>query len=131
MDSPASTNVEPPVLGLSVAPPKFQPAEGLEDTKILPFNISKFKKAIAERLQAVEDGEKDGENVREWIVFSDFDCSKLKLIDAIQRRYPIRLQLDSYTLVVKMVHPVHEAMHSSLLLHIVEEMNSMESSIFT
>jgi hypothetical protein len=113
MDSPTSSSAKPP-------------AEGLEDIEILPFNnTAKFKKAIAERLQAIEDGEKDGENVREWIVFSDFDSSKLKLIDQFQRRYPIRLQLDSNTLVVKMVHSVHEAMHGGLMRLMEEDMRSM------
>jgi hypothetical protein len=112
MDSLASSSVKPP-------------AEGLEDIEILPFNnTAKFKKAIAEHLQAVEDGEKDGESVREWMVFSDFDSSKLKLIDNL--RYPIRLQLDGgNTLVVKMVHPVHEAMHGGLLELIKDDMRSM------
>jgi hypothetical protein len=83
----------------------------------LPFNnTAKFGKAITERLQAIEDGE----NLREWIVFSDFDSSKLKLID--NRRYPIRLQLNGKTLVVKMVHPVHEVMHNGLLDLIKEDM---------
>jgi hypothetical protein len=78
MDSLASSNVEPLALSLSMTPPKFQPAEGLEDIEILPFNIAKFNKAIAERLQATES-----ENVREWIVFSDFNSSKLQLIDKL------------------------------------------------
>jgi hypothetical protein len=99
------------------------PAEGLEDMKSLPFNnTAKFEKAIAERLQAIEDGE----NVREWSVFSDFDSSKLKLIDKLQRRYPIRLQLDGNAdgnaLVVKMVHPVHEAVHDNLMSRIERKM---------
>ena len=111
MDSPASSSVKPP-------------AEGLEDVEILPFNsAAKFKKAIAERLQAIEDSEKDGESVREWMIFSDFDSSKLKLIDNL--RYPIRLQLDGNTLVVKMVHPVHEVMHHLLLDFIKEDMRRM------
>jgi hypothetical protein len=104
MDSLASSSIDPP-------------AKGLEDIEILPFNnTAKFEEVIAERLQAIEDGE----NLREWIVFSDFDSSKLKLID--KRRYPIRLQLDGNTLVVKMVHPVHEVMHLQLLDLIKEDM---------
>ena len=108
MTSPASLNVEPPALDL---PPAFdpQPAEGLEEIEILPFEVTKFRKAITERLRAIDDGE----DVQQWMVFSDFDSSKLKYID--QRRYPIRVQVDGNTLVIKIVHPVHEAMHRGLL----------------
>jgi len=114
MDSLASSSVE-------------LPAEGLKDIDILPFNnTAKFEKAIAERLQAIEDGE----NVLEWIAFSDFDSSKLKLIDRLQRHHPIRLQLDNNTLVVKMVHPVHEAMHNGLWGLIEDDMRRIGLRLF-
>src|SRR5271154_448186 len=111
MTSPASSNVEPPAFDL-------QPAEGLEEIEILPFTAAKFRKAITERLRAIDDGK----DAQQWMVFSNFD-SKLKYID--QRRYPIRVQVDGNTLVIKMVHPVHEAMHGDLLDLIKQEMWSM------
>ena len=118
MTSPASLNVEPPAFDL---PPAFdpQPAEGLEEIEILPFKVAKFKEAITERLRAIGNGE----DVQQWMGFLDFDSSKLKYID--QRRFPIRVQVDGNTLVIKMVHPVHEAMHTNLLDHIKQEMRNM------
>ena len=112
MTSPASPNVEPPAFDL-------QPAEGLEEIEILPFKVAKFRKAITERLRAIHDGE----DAQQWMVFSDFDSSKLKYID--QRRYPIRVQVDGNTLVIKIVHPVHEAMHTNLLGLIQDEMRNV------
>jgi len=111
MTSPALSNVEPPAFDL-------QPAEGLEEIEILPFKVAEFRKAITKRLRAIHDGE----DAQQWMVFSDFD-SKLKYID--QRRYPIRVQVDGNTLVIKMVHPVHEAMHTNLLILIHDEMRNV------
>ena len=54
---------------------------------------------------------------------ADFDCSKLKYID--QLRYPTRLQLDGSKLIVKIVGPVHELLHISLIQLIQREMGRM------
>ena len=64
MTSPASSNVEPPAFDL---PPAFdhQPAEGLEEIEILPFKVAKFRKAVTERLRAIDDGE----DAQQWMVF--------------------------------------------------------------
>jgi len=115
MTSPASPTTEPPVFELGTTL-EIPPAAGLEQNQELPFSIANFKKAVTDRLRA-PDG---GDDAQLWIVFSDFDCSKLKYIDRL--RYPIRLQLDDSKLIVKMVDPVHEMMHNILMALIQEEM---------
>ena len=107
MTSPASPTTEPPVFELGTL--KIAPAAGLEQIQVLPFSTANFKKAVTDRLRALDGGD----DTQLWIVFSDFDCSKLKYVD--QLRYPIRLQLDDSKLIVKMVGPVHEMMHNSLM----------------
>jgi hypothetical protein len=83
---------------------EIQPAAGLEQIKELPFSLANFKKAVEKRLDDDDD---------EWIVFSDFDSSKLKSIDKL--RYPVRLHIEGSKLIVKMVHKVHETMHCDLM----------------
>src|ERR1700679_3805391 len=118
MTSLASPTTEPPAFELSTTL-EIPPAAGLEQNQVLPFSIANFKKAITDCLQALDDGD----DTQLWIVFSDFDCSKLKYIDRL--RYPIRLQLDDSKLIVKMVSPVHEIMHNGLMDIIQEEMGHM------
>ena len=115
MTSPASPTTEPPVFELS---PTLQipPAAGLEQNQVLPFSTANFKKAVTDRLRALDNGD----DTQLWTVFSGFDHSKLKYID--QRRYPIRLQLDDSILIVKMVGRVQELMHNCLMALIQEEM---------
>ena len=108
MASSASLTTEPPVFELGTAL-EIPPAAGLEQNQELPFSIANFKKAITDRLRALDDCD----DTQLWIVFSDFDYSKLKYIDRL--RYPIRLQLDDSKLIVKMVGPVHEMMHGILM----------------
>ena len=120
MTSSPSPTTEPPVLELGTTLDlKIPPAAGLEQNQELPFSIANFKKAVTERLRALDDGD----DTQLWIAFSDFDYSKLKYIDRL--RYPIRLQLDDSKLIVKMVGPVHEMMHISLMNYILEEMGRM------
>ncbi|OCK87849.1 uncharacterized protein K441DRAFT_670177 [Cenococcum geophilum 1.58] len=114
MTSPASPTTEPPVFELGTTL-EIPPAAGLEQNQELPFSIANFKKAVTDRLRAP-----DGDDAQLWIVFSDFDCSKLKYIDRL--RYPIRLQLDDSKLIVKMVGLVQEMMHNILMALIQEEM---------
>jgi len=116
MTSSASPT-KPPVFELGTAL-EIPPAAGLEQNQ-LPFSIANFKKAVTDRLQALDGGD----DTQLWIDFSDFDYSKLKYIDRL--RYPIRLQLDDSKLIVKMVGPVHELMHISLINYIMEEMGRM------
>jgi hypothetical protein len=118
MTSPASPTTEPPVFELGTTL-EIPPAAGLEQNQVLPFSIANFKKAVTDRLRALYDGD----DTQLWIVFSDFDYSKLKYIDRL--RYPIRLQLDDSKLIVKMVGPVHEIMHNSLINYIQEELGLM------
>ena len=115
MTSPASPTTEPPVFELGTTL-EIPPAAELEQIQVLPFSIANFKKAVTDRLQAFGDGD----DTQLWIVFSDFDCLKLKYID--QLRYPIRLQLDDSKLIVKMVSPVHEMMHNGLMALIQQDM---------
>jgi hypothetical protein len=115
MTSSASLTTEPPVFELGTAL-EIPPAAGLEQNQELPFSIANFKKAITDRLRALDDCD----DTQLWIVFSDFDYSKLKYIDRL--RYPIRLQLDDSKLIVKMVGPVHEMMHGNLMDLIKEDM---------
>ena len=115
MTSSASLTTEPPVSEFDTAL-EIPPAAGLEQNQELPFSTANFKKAVTDRLRALDDGD----DTQLWIVFSDFDCSKLKYIDRL--RYPIRLQLDDSKLIVKMVGPVHEMMHNILMGFIQEEM---------
>ena len=115
MTSSASLTTEPPVSGLDTAL-EIPPAAGLEHNQELPFSIANFKKAVTDRLRA-PDG---GDDAQLWIVFSDFDCSKLKYIDRL--RYPIRLQLDNSKLIVKIVGPMHEMMHDIIIDLIKEDM---------
>jgi len=120
MTSSPSPTTEPPVLELGTTLDlKIPPAAGLEQNQELPFSIANFKKAVTERLRALDDGD----DTQLLIAFSDFDYSKLKYIDRL--RYPIRLQLDDSKLIVKMVGPVHEMMHISLINYIQEEMGRM------
>jgi hypothetical protein len=114
MTSSASPT-KPPVFELGTAL-EIPPAAGLEQNQELPFSIANFKKAITDRLRALDDCD----DTQLWIVFSDFDYSKLKYIDRL--RYPIRLQLDDSKLIVKMVGPVHEMMHGNLMDLIKEDM---------
>jgi hypothetical protein len=116
MTSSASPT-KPPVFELGTAL-EIPPAAGLEQNQ-LPFSIANFKKAVTDRLQALDGGD----DTQLWIVFSDFDYSKLKYIDRL--RYPIRLQLDNSKLIVKMVGPVHELMHLSLINYIQDELGLM------
>ncbi|OCK89802.1 uncharacterized protein K441DRAFT_269768 [Cenococcum geophilum 1.58] len=106
---------EPPVFELGTTL-KIPPAAGLEQNQVLPFSTANFRKAVTDRLRALDDGD----DTQLWIVFSGFDCSKLKYID--QRRYPIRLQLDDSILIVKMVGRVQEIMHIGLMDLIREDM---------
>jgi hypothetical protein len=106
MIPPALSTTEPPVFELGTL--EIPPAAGLEQNEVLPFSIANFKKAVADHLRA-----HDGDDTQLWIVFSGFDCSKLKYID--QLRLPVRLQVDDSTLIVKMVGHVHEMMHSGLI----------------
>jgi len=117
MTPPASSTTEPPVFEPGTL--EIPPAAGLEQNEVLPFSIANFKKAVIDRLRA-HDG---GDDTQLWIVFSGFDCSKLKYID--QLRYPIRLQVDDSKLIVKMVGPVHEMMHRGLLAAIQRDMARM------
>jgi hypothetical protein len=117
MTSSASPTTEPPVFELGTAL-EIPPAAGLEQNQ-LPFSIANFKKAVTDRLQALDGGD----DTQLWIVFSDFDCSKLKYIDRL--RYPTRLQLDGSKLIVKMVGPVHELMHGNLIQLILRDMLRM------
>ena len=116
MTSSASPT-KPPVFELGTAL-EIPPAAGLEQNQ-LPFSIANFKKAVTDGLQALYGGD----DTQLWIVFSDFDYSKLKYIDRL--RYPIRLQLDNSKLIVKMVGPVHELMHLSLMDYIRYELGLM------
>ena len=116
MTSSASPT-KPPVFELGTAL-EIPPAAGLEQNQ-LPFSIANFKKAVTDGLQALYGGD----DTQLWIVFSDFDYSKLKYIDRL--RYPIRLQLDNSKLIVKMVGPVHELMHLSLMDYIHDELGLM------
>jgi hypothetical protein len=116
MTSSASPT-KPPVFELGTAL-EIPPAAGLEQNQ-LPFSIANFKKAVTDRLQALDGGD----DTQLWIVFSDFDYSKLKYIDRL--RYPIRLQLDNSKLIVKIVGPVHELMHLSLISYIQDELRLM------
>jgi hypothetical protein len=106
MIPPASSTTEPPVFELGTL--EIPPAAGLEQNEVLPFSIANFKKAVADHLRA-----HDGDDTQLWIVFSGFDCSRLKYID--QLRLPVRLQVDDSTLIVKMVGHVHEMMHRGLI----------------
>src|SRR6266581_4349931 len=117
MTSSASPT-KPPVFELGTAL-EIPPAAGLEHNQELPFSIANFKKAVTDRLQALDGGD----DTQLWIVFSDFDCSKLKYIDRL--RYPIRLQLDDSKLIVKIVSPVHEMMHNILIGFIQEDRGRM------
>jgi len=130
MTSSASPTTEPPVFELGTAleiPPaaeleqnqELPPAAELEQSQELPFSIANFKKAVTDRLRALDGGD----DTQLWIFFSDFDYSKLKYIDRL--RYPIRLQLDGSKLIVKMVGPVHELMHLSLMDRVREELGRM------
>jgi hypothetical protein len=114
MTPPASLTTEPPVFELGTL--EIPPAAGLEQNQELPFSTTNFKKAVTDRLRAVEGGD----DTQLWIVFSDFDCSKLKYIDRL--RYPIRLQLDNSKLIVKIVGPMHEMMHDIMMDLIKEDM---------
>ena len=116
MTSSASPT-KPPVFELGTAL-EIPPAAGLEQNQ-LPFSIANFKKAVTDGLQALYGGD----DTQLWIVFSDFDYSKLKYIDRL--RYPIRLQLDNSKLIVKMVGPVHELMHLTLNNFIQNELELM------
>jgi hypothetical protein len=116
MAPPASSTTEPPVFELGTL--KILPAAGLEHNEVLPFSIANFKKAVADHLRA-----HDGDDTQLWIVFSGFDCAKLKYID--QLRYPIRLQVDDNKLIVKMVGLVHELMHRGLIAAIQRDMGRM------
>jgi len=118
MTSQTSPTTEPPVFELGTTL-EIPPAAGLEQNQELPFTTANFKKAVADRLRALDDGD----DTQLWIVFSGFDYSKLKHID--QLRYPIRLQLDDSKLIVKMVGPVHEMMHNGLMAFIQEDMGRM------
>jgi len=118
MTSPTSPITEPPVFELSTTL-ETPPAAGLEQNQVLSFSIANFKKAVTEGLRALYGGD----DTQLWILFSGFDYSKLKYID--QLRYPIRLQLDDSTLIVKMVGPVHEIMHNNLMDLIKEDMGRM------
>ncbi|OCK96637.1 uncharacterized protein K441DRAFT_36381 [Cenococcum geophilum 1.58] len=117
MASSASPTTEPPVFELGTT--LEIPPAALEQNQELPFSIANFKKAVTDRLQALDGGD----DTQLWIVFSDFDYSKLKYIDRL--RYPIRLQLDGSKLIVKMVGPVHELMHISLIQLIQRDMGRM------
>jgi hypothetical protein len=116
MAPPASSTTEPPVSELDTL--EIPPAAGLEQKEVLPFSIANFKKAVADHLRA-----HDGDGTQLWIVFSGFDCSKLKYID--QLRYPIRLQVDDSILIVKMVGPVYETMHNGLRAVIQKDLARM------
>ena len=116
MTPPASSTTEPPVFELGTL--EIPPAAGLEQNEVLPFSIANFKKAVADHLRA-----HDGDDTQLWIVFSGFDCSKLKYID--QLRLPVRLQVDDSTLIVKMVGHVHEAMHNGLRAVIQKDLARM------
>src|SRR6266576_3777001 len=108
MASATSPTTQPPVFELDTTL-ENPPAAGLEQNQVLPFSTANFKKAITDRLRALDDGD----DTQLWIVFSDFDCSKLKYIDRLY--YPIRLQLDNSKLIVKIVGLVHEMMHNILM----------------
>jgi hypothetical protein len=116
MTPPTSSTTEPPVFELGTL--EIPPAAGLEQNEVLPFSIANFKKAVADHLRA-----HDGDDTQLWIVFSGFDCSKLKYID--QLRLPVRLQVDNSTLIVKMVGSVHELMHRGLSIIIQRDMALM------
>ena len=118
MTSQASSITKPPVFELGTTL-DIPPAAGLEQNQVLPFSTANFKKTVTDRLRAFDDGD----DTQLWIIFSGFDCSKLKHID--QLRYPIRLQLDDSKLIVKMVGRVHEIMHNGLMSLIQEEMRRM------
>ena len=78
MTPPAlSTTTEPPVFELGTL--KIPPAAGLEQNEVLPFSIANLKKAVANHLRA-----HDGDDTQLWIVFSGFDCAKLKYIDQLR-----------------------------------------------
>jgi hypothetical protein len=115
MTSSASPTTKPPAFELGTAL-EIPPAAGLKQNQELPFSTANFKKAVTDRLRALDGGD----DTQQWIVFSDFDSSKLKYID--QLRYPIRLQLDDSKLIVKIVGPVHEMMHGILMAIIQEDM---------
>jgi len=117
MIPPASSTTEPPVFELGTL--EIPPAAGLEQNEVLPFSIANFKKAVTDHLRA-HDG---GDDTQLWIVFSGFDCSKLKHIDRL--RYPIRLQVDDSKLIVKMVGHVHEMMHNGLKAIIQRDLGRM------
>jgi hypothetical protein len=90
------------------------PAIGLEQIQVLPFTTSNLKKAV------LQDQEIEGPG---WLVFSGFDISKLKTVD--KHRYPIRVQVDNNTLVLKMVTKIHECMHGTLMGFIIGELAAM------
>jgi hypothetical protein len=92
-----------------------EPAAGLEHIRVLPFSIEGVEEAV---YQAQEEGDRPG-----WLVFSGFNISKLPTLDGLH--LPVRVQVDDDILILKMVSPEHEAMHTTMMAYISGQLMAM------